>query len=54
MESYEIILQAALAATNALNSLLPLLTSTDQTQIVASVIAANKQADDLYQATKDV
>lgn len=54
MDNYAVILQAALAATQALNSLLPLLSSIDQAQVLAAVNAANKQADDLYNATKDV
>lgn len=54
MDNYALILQAALTATQLLNSLLPVLSSTDREQVLAAVAAANKQADDLYQATKDV
>lgn len=42
------ILQAALLAAQALNNLIPLLSSGNQDQVKAALTALDKQADDLH------
>jgi len=48
------ILQAATAAAQALNSLLPLLSSDDKTRVLAMVEQADKLADDAHERAQEV